>query len=185
MSLVWNMCYELSAAWPPDHTAGLSITWPPNHILPNSHKQEHLQSWSLLHPNDPRPVRQPSPHRPEISNHWADHQVNRSLLVWPPNHIRQASISWGFDHEMNLSLTWPAGHFGGMSRLWPQPSPVWPPNHMVQQSLEQGDPHTNPLPPIFPPDHTIFKTLKELIPLIPTGQQPAGQHTPADGSASN
>lgn len=178
-----NHLHELSVLWPGNHASGLSVTWPPNHILPNSHKQEHLRSWSLLHPGDDKPVRQPSPHRTEISLHWADHQVARSLLVWPTNHHREASLSWGFDHAMNLSLTWPAGHFGGMSRLWPAPTPLWPPNHMVEASRRDGDPHTNPLPPLFPEDHTIFKTLKELIPLIPTPSEPSEQ-TPG-GSASN
>lgn len=176
-----NHLHSLSTQWPGNHASGLSVTWPPNHILPNSHKQVHLQSWSLLHPENPAPAPQPSPHTTQVSNHWAEHQVNMSLLIWPPNHIRQASLSWGFDHEMNLSLTWPAGHFGGMSRLWPTPTPQWPPNHMTEKSGQ--DPHTNPMPPLFPPDHTIYKTLKELIPRLPKTPEPAGEPTPGSGQA--
>lgn len=169
-----NHLHAISSTWPDDHAAGLSGQFPPNHILPNSHQESHLQIWSQLHPDDEHMVPQPSPHRQEISNHWADHQVAQSLLVWPPNHIRQASNTWRHDHLLNVSITWPAGHFGGISRQWPQPTPPWGPNHLTSVSLEGGDPHVDPLPPLFPEDHTIFTTIREIRRLVPaTPQQPA------------
>ncbi len=162
-----NHVHEISTTWPPTHTATLSGQFPPNHILPNSYNESHLQIWSILHPDDPHMIPEPSPHRAEVSNHWADHQVAESLLVWPPNHIRQASLSWRHDHLLNVSITWPTGHYGGVSRLWPQPTPPWPPNHLVSASNEGGGPHVEPIPPLFPPDHTIFTTIRDIPNLIP------------------
>jgi hypothetical protein len=172
-----NHLASVSENWPGpgDHSTTVSDQWPPNHLKANSRRESHLQIWSILHPDDPHMIPDPSPHVHEISMHWADHQVRQSLWVWPPNHIRQASLTWRYDHILNLSLTWPQGHFGGMSRAWPTPTPPWPPNHIVSVSERDGEPHAPPVPPLFPEDHTIFKTIKELIPKVPKEEKPDAQ----------
>jgi hypothetical protein len=141
--------YDVSRTWPENHEARISRVWPPNHAASRSGRDVY-----------------PPEHLERVSETW-NHGLEFSQRKYPPNHDRSLSQSWG-PHTTMLSTTWPPNHLAEISSGWP-PGVIpawWPPNHFRGTSEEWSQPQY-PLPPLFPPDHSVFTTLRDIIPQPP------------------
>lgn len=161
---------------PGGHSTAISRTWDPNHNTNFSRERvDHDGIWSNTYPR--------TDHFAGLSMTWPpSHQKDVSEGSFPPSHIWSISNGWPLkEHLMNTSIQWPSNHFYQVSKQWPADTdPGWPPNHWKKTSDTWGDP---PKPwRWFPEDHTVFDSVREIIPLLPGKKK--DEKDKADSAAS-